>query len=187
MKWFQVDADTPNDPKIAEVEQQLGLEGLGALFRLWCFIADHGSRRPGWSIEASGRPIPVEAIAHASRLPREKFDALVAICVANGHFSRAAWEKSAVIAIPAMSRRADTYTKRRVRTGVRTKFVNKTVHTKQTKPPVVPLEGGRVTRDERQRAREIRRQRLGCTHTPRCSSAKTCLERIVGEIRANAS
>lgn len=139
MKWFQVDADTPNDPKIRVVIRDLGIEGLGGLFLLWCHVADHGIRRPGWSIDSFGRPMPVHDLIDASGLAEAKFHQLVLICTEVGHFLKQPWVSRKVIAIPAMARRADTYTKRRVRTNVeqpsksvRTKFVHKTVQDKTT-------------------------------------------------------
>lgn len=142
MKWFQVDADTPNDPKIRAVERVLGTEGIGGLFLLWCFIADHGVKRPGWSLNSLGRPIPIEDLRDGSRLDSTKFEKLVEICVESGHFDRRQWTMRSVIAIPAMASRADTYTRRRVRSefehssnDLPTKFANKTTHTKTRHNP----------------------------------------------------
>jgi hypothetical protein len=118
MKWFQVDSDTPDDPRIRDVVRELGAAGLGGLFLLWCHIANHGSKRPGWSLRTDGKPMPEEELIDASKLASDEFARLVSICAQNGHFDRRAWTTRKVIAIPAMSRRADTYTKRRVRTRV---------------------------------------------------------------------
>jgi hypothetical protein len=115
MKWFQVDSDTPNDPRIKAVTRELGAGGMGGLFLLWCFVADHGTK-PGRSLDSSGRPFPIEDLREASRLDQQQFDRLIAICVDVGHFKKDAWEKRHEIEIPAMRRRADTYTKRSLRT-----------------------------------------------------------------------
>jgi hypothetical protein len=114
VKWFQVDSDTPNDPRIRAVLRALGTEGFGGLVLLWCFIADHGTK-PGRSLDSSGQPFPVEDLKDASGLDKSKFDRLVAICVESGHFKKEAWTERQEIVIPAMRRRADTYTRRRVR------------------------------------------------------------------------
>lgn len=112
MKWFQVDSDTPNDPRITAVCRELGPEGMGGLFFLWCYIADHGAK-PGRSIDSTGRPFPLTDLREASRLEEQKFSTLVDICVRSGHFKKDAWTKRQEISIPAMKRRADTYTRRR--------------------------------------------------------------------------
>lgn len=115
MKWFQVDSDTPDDPRIRAVHRRLGLEGTGGLFYLWCYIANHGAK-PGRSIDSTGRPFPIEDLREATRLDAAKFDELVTICVETGHFKKDAWDDKQEIYIPAMRRRADPYTRRRIRT-----------------------------------------------------------------------
>lgn len=141
MKWFQVDSDTPGDFRIKAVIRDMGNRGMGALFRLWCHIADHGSQ-PGRSIDAKGKPIPVEELIDAtaaSDFDAQDFHKLVGICVASGHFNRQAWERKKEILIPAMVDRADTYTRRKVRRkvehgskSVRTVFPNNTVQDSTT-------------------------------------------------------
>lgn len=139
MKWFQVDSDTPNDPKIRCVLRELGPEGIGGLFLLWCHIADHGIRKPGWSIDSFGKAMPEADLMDASKLSEEKFRDLVRVCLSTGHFLKRPWTTRKVIAIPAMNRRADTYTRRQLRSDfeqgakpVQSNFANKTVHTKTT-------------------------------------------------------
>lgn len=194
MKWFQVDSDTPNDPKIRAVYRGLGLEGIGGLFLLWCFIADHGTKRPGWSIDSKG-PIPIDDLRDACKLDEQKFHELVAICTSSGHFDERRWQSKNVIAIRAMARRADTYTKRNVRTrfedaakSSRRMFANKTTQDK-TKNPPTPLsgKGGRYTRKELDHAKAVRRGRMGCVHSPRCESSDACVRLIAAEVRAKAS
>ncbi len=118
MRWFQVDSDTPNDPRVRAVVRALGNEGLGGLFRLWCHVANHGAKKAGHSLTSAGKAMSREELIDASGLSADQFDTLVSICVENGHFSAREWTTKQVIAIPAMARRADTYTKRRVRTRV---------------------------------------------------------------------
>lgn len=194
MKWFQVDSDTPNDPKIRAVVRELGAAGVGGLFLLWCHIADHGNRRPGWSIDAVGKPMPLSDLVDASALTPEDFRKMASICVSTGHFLRQPWERRQVVAIPAMARRADTYTKRRVRTLVEpaSKNVGQSSSTRQHKqdirrPPVVPLLGGRITRRERQEAERVRNLQFGCQHDPRCESVDACIERLVIDRRQKAA
>lgn len=111
MKWFQLDADAPDDPKIRAVVRALGVEGFGGLVGLWCHVAKHG-RRPGQAIDSSGAPLPVDDLVAATGLPAEKFDELVTVCTKTGHFRRDAWELYRGIWIPAMERRADRYAQR---------------------------------------------------------------------------
>jgi hypothetical protein len=188
MKWFQVDSDTPNDPKIRAVIRELGVAGMGALFFLWCHIADHGIRKPGWSINTFGHPIPESELIEVSKLSDSDFAKLALICTSNGHWLKKPWEARRVIAIPAMSRRADTYTKRQMRSGVdesskqvRSNFANSTVQDSTYKEPPNPLsaKGGRLTRTELKEAKEIRaRSWGGCKHDPRCANYDACVRAI---------
>lgn len=119
LKWFQVDSDTPNDPRIRAVTRELSAAGMGGLFLIWCYIADHGAK-PGRSIDSTGRPFPIEDLREISKLEQAEFDRLITICVESGHFRKNAWLKRKEIAIPAMERRSDTYT-RRTNSGVLSK------------------------------------------------------------------
>lgn len=190
MKWFQVDSDTPNDPKIAAVYRQMGLPGLGALFLLWCHIADHGTRRPGWSINSMGKPMPEAELADACKLNADEFTKLVLICTTSGHFSRQPWVKRSVIAIPAMARRADTYTKRNFEAGSKprqTNFANNTTQdsTDKEEPPT-PFQGARLKRAELKEATELRNRVYGgCPHEPKCGKTKKCVEAIALSRRAS--
>ena len=111
MKWFQLDADMPNDPRVRAVVRVLGVEGLGALVALWCHVAKHGSV-PGHAIDSACEPLELDDLREATHLSEEKFEELIRICVRTGHFKREAWEQYRGIVIPAMERRADTYTRR---------------------------------------------------------------------------
>jgi hypothetical protein len=111
MKWFQLDTDTPQDPKIRAVTRALGPAGLGGLVGVWCHVAKYG-RYPGRGIDRDDEPLPLDDLLEASLLPGEAFHHLVDICLKTGHFQRAAWQQRRGIWIPAMERRGDTYTKR---------------------------------------------------------------------------
>lgn len=180
MKWFQVDADTPNDPKVRAIVRELGAAGMGGLFFIWCHIADHGIRKPGWSLDSLGRPMPLTELVDASRLNESEFSKLALICTSSGHWLKKPWDTRQVIAIPAMARRADTYTKRRVRTHVeddsnevRTNFANKTRQHSTNK------QGRRERRD-------IRDSKT-CGHEPRCSSRHACVERTITDGRRKSA
>jgi len=111
VKWFQLDSDMPHDPKIRAVTRALGPAGLGGLTGVWCHVAKHGCY-PGRALDRDDQPLPLDDLAAASLLSDDQFQQLVDICVRTGHFQREAWQRSRGIWIPAMERRADTYTKR---------------------------------------------------------------------------
>jgi hypothetical protein len=116
VKWFQLDSDMPDDPKIRAVARALGTEGIGALVGVWCHVAKHG-RRPGQGIDSRGAPLPLDDIKAASGLSDAQFDELIAVCTRTGHFRRDAWDLYRGIWIPAMERRADRYAQRVARTA----------------------------------------------------------------------
>jgi hypothetical protein len=148
MKWFQVDSNAPNDPRIRAVQLRHGVEGIGATFLLWCFVANHGARA-GWSVDHRDQPIAKPFLIDASGIEESKFDRLIATLIEVGHVSDRAWNDHGVLAFPAMERRADIYTKRQQKAakanhvrsrfapsaknvGVQTNSTNKqTVHTKR--------------------------------------------------------
>lgn len=111
MKWFQLDSDMPEDPKIRAVARAFGAEGIGGLVNVWCHVAKHG-RLPGQGIDSRGAPLPLEDLREASLLTVEKFEQLLELCTRTGHFRRDAWERHHGIWIPAMERRADRYSKK---------------------------------------------------------------------------
>lgn len=116
MKWFQLDAAMPHDPKIRAVTRALGPAGLGGLVGVWCHVAEHGAR-PGQGIDSSGEPFPVDDIQAASLLDDSQFRLLVETCLRTGHFRRDIWELYQGVWIPAMERRADRYTQRLAKQG----------------------------------------------------------------------
>jgi hypothetical protein len=115
VKWFQLDSDMPDDPKIRAVTRALGVEGIGGLVGIWCHIAKHG-RKPGQGIDSHGCALPVDDVRAASLLPDDKFAALMDVCTRTGHFRRDAWQLYGGIWIPAMERRADRYAQKLART-----------------------------------------------------------------------
>lgn len=196
MRWFQVDSDTPHDPRVLGVVLSLGNEGLGGLFRLWCHIANHGERKPGWSLNTAGKPMPKPELVYASGLTDSQFDQLVSICIENGHFVKREWVARSVIAIPAMYSRADTYTKRRVRTRVEPASKNvlpqdstrQDITSKNPLTPYASAQGARVTRKMRKRAEEILRIRFGeCKHEPKCANSDVCVSVIARDLLVKSS
>lgn len=153
MRWFQVDADTPNDPRIQSVLARFGNAGFGMLVRLWCFVAAHGKRKPGWSLDTRGRPIPRAQIVAAIGASDDDFESLVTELTRNGHVVLSTWKKRGVIVLPAMSMRADTYARRRVRTLFEHCSHNVRVQdsTVQTKPSTYRKNSARGAHPKKQR------------------------------------
>jgi hypothetical protein len=183
MRWFQVDSDAPNDPKIRAVLERFGNAGFGALVRLWCFIANHG-KRPGQSVETNGSKIPKAFLVEATGLSESEFDLLLSELLRNKHIAEVKWKKRGIVEFPAMRRRADTYTKRvfeHSSNNVRVQY--KTVHTSTKKPPKSPFsKGGRITRAQLKLA-AARRAKVhgGCPHTPRCANYADCVRELALE------
>jgi hypothetical protein len=180
MKWFQLDSDTPDDPRIRAVLARFGNAGLGALLRLWCFVANHG-KRPGQSVDSDGRKIPKPVLVEATGLSEAEFDALLLLLSENGHIVELIWRKKGIVEIPAMRRRVDTYTKR-VFEHSSNKVLYSTRQDSTNSTPLPPLKGGRPSRAALQLAKE-RRARVhgGCPHDPRCSSYAACIALLAQE------
>jgi hypothetical protein len=197
MRWFQVDAGMPTDPKIRGVLHRFGNEGLGMLIRLWCFVAAHGTKRPGWSLDSLGKPIDKAVLVEATGTTEKKFDDLLRECTRNGHVKKIPYLKRGVIVFPAMSRRADTYTQRRVRTNfehssnkVRVQDSTSTSTRQVHKTPLPPFaKGGRPpTRAQLKFAKERRAKVYGgCPHDPRCESFESCVAALAREKVAHES
>lgn len=183
MRWFQLDSDAPADPRMAVVIRDLGNEGFGGLVRLWCHIANHGERRPGYSLTSTGKPMSRFELVMATGLTEAMFDRLVAICVETGHFSAREWNARKVIAIPAMSKRADTYTKRNVRTkfaqgsnNVRLQDSTRQDTTNKKNPPTPLSRGALVTRAHKKHAEDVLKMRFGrCPHESPCENRHVCV------------
>lgn len=122
MKWFQVDSDTPDDPKIKAVIRR-GLAGApwvfdqpnggqaaaGALLLLWCYVANHGGGDPGIGVGSDGEPLPLGEMADEllfdTQAALERFLDFLAEKKA---IDPDAWARKLVI-LPAMAKRADAY------------------------------------------------------------------------------
>lgn len=131
MKWIQVDSDTAEDPAIRRVLRSHGNEGFGALVRLWLFTAGHGSQEtPGRAVDERNRPYSEDDLADAVGLTSEKFALLRELCLETEHFDRAAWQQRHEIFIPALLKRADHWTKKKLRSN------------SEVPPPTVPDKTG---------------------------------------------
>lgn len=110
MKWFQLDSNAPDDPKIRSLIKRMGNAGFGGLVRLWCYVAQHGTKRPGWAVDSRGRPFEKEILKDKSGLNSDEFELLLSEIVRSGHCKVT---KRGVLVFPAMYTRTDTYTRRK--------------------------------------------------------------------------
>ncbi|MGE0430521.1 MAG: hypothetical protein AB7P11_21165 [Hydrogenophaga sp.] len=116
MKWFQVDSDTPDDPKIKAVIRRglpspnPGQAAAGALLLLWCYVANHGGGAPGIGVDSDGQPLPLGEMADEllfdSQADLERFLDFLAEKRA---IDPAAWADQRMVMLPAMAKRADAY------------------------------------------------------------------------------
>lgn len=111
MKWFQTDADTPNDPKVKAVIRAFnGQTGVGALFLLWCYIAHHGKGKPGLGISAAGTPLPLHEMADECLFDDEaSLVNFLNFLASKRHIDPKLWEDQQLVLLPAMFSRADAY------------------------------------------------------------------------------
>lgn len=118
MKWFQVDSDTPNDPKIkAIIRAGLptpagGQAAAGALLLLWCYIADHGSGVPGEGVDGNGLPLPLSEMADECLFDQEaQLATWLDFLAVKRHIDPERWAANKTVVLPAMRTRADSYAK----------------------------------------------------------------------------
>jgi hypothetical protein len=122
VKWFQVDSDTPNDPKIkaiirhglADGGPKRAAELVGQTFLLWCYIANHGEGTPGMGVKADGSPLVLAEMADECLLAPAGLKALLDLLVQKGVVDAARWDRG-VVYLPGMAKRADTYTRQKGR------------------------------------------------------------------------
>lgn len=114
VKWFQLDSDAPEDPRIDFIVQQFAVpnQALGALLRIWCYVADKG-QEPGVGVNGTGQPFPLTHVAAKGRESVQFTKILLDQCAEQGHIDQQRWANEGVIVFPAMVNRGDTYTKRK--------------------------------------------------------------------------
>lgn len=125
MKWFQVDSDTPDDPKIKAVIRR-GLAGApwvsdrpnggqaaaGALLLLWCYVANHGGGDPGIGVGSDGQPLPLGEMADELLFDTQAdLERFLDFLAEKRAIDPAAWSDSRMVVLPAMAKRADAYAK----------------------------------------------------------------------------
>lgn len=117
VKWFQVDSDTPNDPKVkAAIRRGLpnpaaGQAAAGALFLLWCYVANHGGMGPGEGVDGAGDPLPLSEMADECLFDSvDELKGFLAFLADKRHIDPEAWA-AGWVRLPAMAKRADSYAK----------------------------------------------------------------------------
>lgn len=115
MKWFQCDSDAPDDPKIKAVIRKglpsanPGQAAAGALWLLWCYVANHGAGLPGEGIDHQGLPLPLSEMADECLFDSEAdLIAFLNFLAAKQHIDPVRWSAGQVM-LPAMLSRADRY------------------------------------------------------------------------------
>lgn len=118
MKWFPVDSDSPNDPKLKAVFRRFGNQaGAGAVWLLWCYVANHG-HRPGWADDSEGKPLPLQELADECL-----WDSLadcrtfLDFLAERQHIDPEQWKDHGMVFLPAMERRLERYVTKRKHSG----------------------------------------------------------------------
>ena len=115
MKWFQVDSGAPNDPKIKALLRQ-GIAGnraqsmAGAIFLLWCHIANHGKGEPGVGVRSDGSPLALDEMASECYFDSEAdLVTFLEQAAFRGHVHPAIWQHQRLVFLPAMWERVSGY------------------------------------------------------------------------------
>lgn len=115
MKWFPVDSDSPDDPKIKAVIRRgvsspsPGQAAAGAVFLLWCFVANHG-HQPGAAVGADGQPLPLQDLADACEFGSvEDLRAFLDFLAERRHIDPERWTAQGIVFLPAMHRRLQSF------------------------------------------------------------------------------
>jgi hypothetical protein len=120
MRWYQVDSDTPNDPKIKRLlndatmaagGREAGAEAIGHLFLVWCFVANHGAQ-PGLGVKPDGSPLDLDDLAYeAAFRSTDDLRTWLDTMAERGLIDPDQWKDHGVVFLPAMKSRADAYAK----------------------------------------------------------------------------
>lgn len=86
----------------------------GLLMDTWCFTARQDKARPGYCEYSDQRPIPPEVVAEQVGVLHSFFEQCMTAAADAGHILKGEWSEQRLIVFPAMVKRADTYTKRRM-------------------------------------------------------------------------
>ncbi len=124
MKWYQVDSDTPNDPKVKAIIRKGLADGgptaaaamVGHLFLLWCYVSNHGEAQPGMGVKADGDPLPLGEMADECLVESEAhLRTLLDFLALKDLIDQGLWLRQGIVFLKGMAKRADTYAKRKGR------------------------------------------------------------------------
>ena len=116
MRWFQVDSNTPNDPKIkALMRYGLAAGGptmardiLGQVFLLWCYVAQYGEAAPGLGVKADGTPLDLDEMAEELMLTPMQLTGLLDLLADRKLIDPEHWGRG-IVFLRGMLKRAETY------------------------------------------------------------------------------
>lgn len=118
VKWFQTDSDAPNDPKVKAIIRRFEQAGAGALFLLWCHIANHGQGEPGLGVCLDGSPLPLGELADECWFPDvDSLRTFVDFLAEKKHVDPDLWQNRGIVFLPAMWIRAVGYARGKGRAG----------------------------------------------------------------------
>lgn len=116
--WFQVDSNSPNDPKIKEILRVGGQPWAGATWLMWCYIASSGKSEPGLGVRADGSPLPLKELASECRFATvEDLRAYLDFAAEQEHIHRQLWQDKGIVFLPAMWSRLMHYARSKGRQG----------------------------------------------------------------------
>jgi hypothetical protein len=121
VKWFQVDSDAPNDPKLKAIirhgiDPSRGQSAAGAMFLLWCYIANHGEGEPGLGIRADGTPLALDEMAEECLFNDvASLTTFLAAIAGRGHVHQDIWTRKGIVFLPAMWIRVSAYYRSKAR------------------------------------------------------------------------
>jgi hypothetical protein len=110
VKWFPLDSDNINDPKIKTLLRLRGRDGYGGWMMLCSYVADHGGSEPGLGFKADGDLLDLDEIRDELLFDTDA-DLLGFIdCLADRKLIHAPlWTEKKIIFIPGMWNRQVAY------------------------------------------------------------------------------
>ena len=123
MKWFQNDSDAPDDPKVKPILRRglrnptPGQAAAGAMWLLWCFVANHGDGLPGEGINSERQPLDLQEMADECFFDSvDDLRAFLDLCAEKRLVNPDRWKNEGVVFLPGMYKRADAYARSKGRT-----------------------------------------------------------------------
>ncbi len=116
MKWYQVDSDAPNDPKVRGLLRTGGQQAAGGLFLLWCFIANHGKGDPGLGVRTGGGALDLGEMADECYFASSaELRAFLDRLAERNLIHAEVWRQREIVFLPAMWNRLAAYYRSKAR------------------------------------------------------------------------